>query len=68
VDRTRFLTDDGHVDSKAVKAWADRIAPISEETGTRRPVDLGQGARGAVVNTDPAAVFGAFMRNQLNNT
>jgi hypothetical protein len=33
VDRSRFLTDDGDVDRKALGAWVDRIAPAQPDTG-----------------------------------
>jgi hypothetical protein len=33
VDRSRFLTDDGDVDRKALGAWVDRIAPAPADTG-----------------------------------
>ena len=40
LDRSRFLTDDGEPDTKAITAWVDRIVP---KPGVP---DLGQGARG----------------------
>lgn len=41
LDRSRFLTDDGEPDSKAIAAWVDKVLP--SKAG---PLDLGQGARG----------------------
>jgi hypothetical protein len=40
LDRSRFLTDDGEPDVKAITSWMDRIAP------TKTRLDLGQGPRG----------------------
>lgn len=44
LDRTRFLTDDGEPDTKAIAQWVDKLVPAGGQLG--RP-DLGQGARGA---------------------
>lgn len=44
LDRTRFLDDEGRPDTKAIRAWLDRLAPRPEEGVTRFP-DLGQGSR-----------------------
>lgn len=43
VDRARFLTEDGKPDSKAIAAWADRVAPAAPPP--KPATDLGQGAR-----------------------
>jgi hypothetical protein len=64
LDVTRFLDDDGEVDSEKVKKFVDGIAPPAEGgtttttgTTTRPRGDLGQGARGTTssvaLNGDP---------------
>jgi hypothetical protein len=40
LDRSRFLTEDGKADSKAITAWIDKLAPADTS------VDIGQGVRG----------------------
>lgn len=57
LDRSRFLTDDGEPDTKAIAAWVDKLAPRADTANGFRP-DLGQGARGA-----PAS--GADMNSML---
>jgi hypothetical protein len=47
LDRTRFLTDDGEPDTKAITAWVDKVLPAKAG-----PLDLGQGARGGGTTTD----------------
>jgi hypothetical protein len=37
VDRSRFITDDGDVDRKALAAWVDRIAPAPTDAPPRVP-------------------------------
>lgn len=37
LDRSRFLTDDGEVDRKALVAWVDRIAPTPQEQAPQVP-------------------------------
>lgn len=46
LDRTRFLTEDGDVDQKAVAAWVGLLAPATSSA----PPDLGQGARGVAAS------------------
>lgn len=52
LDRTRFLGDDGEVDTPAVAAWVDKLAPKTEVSVFP---DLGQGAR---TNDDSMALNG----------
>lgn len=62
LDRKRFLSDDGKPDTAAIKAWVERIAPITE---TATAVDLGQGARQGsdlALNGDPLL---ADLKNKL---
>lgn len=56
LDAGRFLGDDGDVDTNAVKAWVDRIAPAAAPADPLAPqvVDIGQGNRG----TTPAYGIG----------
>lgn len=51
VDLTKFLTDDGQVDTDRIKSFVEGIAP----KGTGRPLDLGQGARSTTpgLGSDP---------------
>lgn len=49
LDRSRFLGEDGEPDSKAIKAWVDRIAP--KQAGRTNP--LAQGARGTRGDSTP---------------
>ena len=42
LDRSRFITDDGEVDTEKVAAYVERITPEPTQPG---PVDLGQGVR-----------------------
>lgn len=44
LDRSRFLTDEGEVESESIKAFVERIAP--KEDATFKP-DIGQGVRGS---------------------
>lgn len=44
LDRTKFLTDDGEPDVKAIGKWVERAAPPPAAAGAA-PLDLGQGAR-----------------------
>lgn len=61
IDATRFLTDNGDIDSKAINAWVERIAPLPEPTPNPNAnpfltVDLGQGVRGRLnepLDSDP---------------
>jgi hypothetical protein len=55
LDRSRFVTDDGEPDRKAIAAWVDRIAPKPEPSKPGFP-DLGQGVRpnsSLALNGDP---------------
>lgn len=56
LDRSRFLTDDGEPDTKAIAAWVDRVAPVPEAGEPSFP-DLGQGVRptpaALALNGDP---------------
>lgn len=65
LDRNRFLDDDGQPDSKAIKAWIDRVAPPAKDepaTATRVPT----GARGSgTPKADPAAEFAQLINGQL---
>lgn len=45
LDRSRFLDDSGEPNTKAITAWVDRIAPVTEPSKPGFP-DLGQGQRG----------------------
>lgn len=40
LDRSRFLTEDGEPDTKAIEEWVEKVAPEKGETP-----DLGQGSR-----------------------
>lgn len=46
LDASRFVTDDGEADAKAVQAWVDKVAPAKPEG--QQPlgagIDLGQGS------------------------
>lgn len=59
LDRTRFLTEDGDVDTARVAKWVDSIAPAKAteepETNGRPRVDLGQGRRSGQVRPSVAA-------------
>lgn len=52
-DPTRFMTDDGEPDAKAITKWLDRIAPVGE----RKFPDLGQGVRGSEAPQDMNALI-----------
>ncbi len=41
LDRSKFLTDEGEPDTKAIAKWVERVAPKQATP----PLDLGQGAR-----------------------
>ena len=43
VDASKFTGDDGEPDEKAIQAWLDRVAPVTEQKQRQR--DLGQGVR-----------------------
>lgn len=45
IDRSRFVTDDGDVDTEAIQQWVDKvIPPVSDQRGTPL-LDMGQGTR-----------------------
>lgn len=54
LDRSRFLTDDGDVDTAKVASFIDGIAPAKGDDGKRFP-DLGQGRRPGKVKPSVAA-------------
>lgn len=56
INPSKFLTDEGQVDTDAVKAFIEGIAPQPSEqpSGPPPPLDLGQGVRsGMALNGDP---------------
>lgn len=60
LDRTRFLTEDGDVDTARVAKWVDSIAPAPQataepDTTSRARIDLGQGRRSGQVRPSVAA-------------
>ena len=60
LNRSRFLTDDGDVDTARVAKWVDSIAPATQEPAQPEPigrarVDLGQGRRSGQVRPSVAA-------------
>lgn len=62
LDRGRFLTDDGDVDTDKVTAFVDSIAPANGQGTSTPPAnnglnDMGQGRRGG--NTTPSVATGA---------
>jgi hypothetical protein len=59
LDRSKFITDDGEVDSKAIAKWVERVAPLQAGAA---PLDLGQGAR---PGTDTAPDMNDRLRNDL---
>lgn len=59
LDRNRFLTDSGEVDSEKVKTFVDGIVPANATPATVAPVDLGQGKRGG--NSAPSLADGAAL-------
>lgn len=63
VDTARFIDDDGDVDTKAIGAWVDKVAPAGEQRP--RTPDLGQGARTVSTPGDAHADFEKFLRNSL---
>lgn len=64
IDANRFIDDDGDVDTAAIAAWIDKLAPAGEQR--QRTPDLGQGARsGPTPGSGPAADFGAFITDAM---
>jgi hypothetical protein len=57
LDRSRFLTDDGEPDTKALNSWLDKLAP--KKTATSAP-DMGQGRRGSAPPKSKADSLGDF--------
>lgn len=55
LDRARFVTEDGQVDTDRVKSYIEGIAPPKPTDDPLVPVDLGQGARSATpaLGSDP---------------
>lgn len=45
VDSSRFLNDEGAVDTTAIRSWLDRLAPPRTDSGPPAVPDLGQGVR-----------------------
>lgn len=62
LDRTRFLTDSGEVDSEKVKTFVDGIVPANATPAPAAPVDLGQGKRGS--NSTPSLADGVSLYDQ----
>lgn len=62
LDRSRFLTDDGEPDAKAIAKWVDRIAPPAPA----KPgfPDLGQGARPTTTPADASAAMNSLLRSR----
>lgn len=58
LDRSRFLTDNGDVNTEAIGKFVDRMAPA-------KPVDMGQGRRGA---TSPVLDMNALIRQQAGRS
>lgn len=65
LDRRRFLTDDGDVDTDKVRALVDGIAPTKAAT-PRPKVDIGQGRRGS--SSRPTVASGAALYAERHKT
>lgn len=65
IDAAKFLDDAGDPDTKAITAWVDKVAPVSDDKPNPRR-DLGLGARGAQQESgDPAQAFAKFIETGL---
>lgn len=58
IDRSRFLTDDGEPDTKAIRRWVDKIAPLPDPNRVPR---VAGGPRGAI---DQPVDMNTLIRNQ----
>lgn len=62
LDRTRFLTEDGEPDGKAIAEWVEGIAPPPARPGMPYGSDLGQGARGQAEPSNPNQAMNSLLR------
>lgn len=64
LDRSRFLTDDGEPDVKAIEAWVDKLSPPPPEPAKPGFPDLGQGARGTASSASPSTAMNNLLRGR----
>jgi hypothetical protein len=62
LDRSRFLTDDGEPDTKAITKWVDALVP-ADPAKPGFP-DLGQGARGSASADTAGDAMNALLRSR----
>lgn len=64
LDRSRFLTEDGEPDVKAISAWVDKLSPPPVEPAKPGFPDVGQGARGTASSASPSTAMNSLLRNR----